>query len=71
MIDLLKFYQRNKKTAPSRSCFDAILAQEVEHRRGKEEVPSSNLGNGFVFMAVILLKRLRNSDTEFRGFLRI
>ena len=26
----------------------AVLAQEVEHRRGKEEVPSSNLGNGLV-----------------------
>lgn len=24
----------------------ATLAQEVEHRRGKEEVPSSNLGSG-------------------------
>ena len=25
----------------------AALAQEVEHRRGKEEVPSSNLGSSF------------------------
>ena len=37
---------------PDKGCFfwynkDATLAQEVEHRRGKEEVPSSNLGSGF------------------------
>ena len=34
----------------------AVLAQEVEHRRGKEEVPSSNLGNGLV-----IENKVRNS----------
>lgn len=32
----------------------AALAQEVEHRRGKEEVPSSNLGSGLYYVCLML-----------------
>lgn len=46
----------------------ATLAQEVEHRRGKEEVPSSNLGSGLILK--LIERTLKLEITEVINFVR-